>query len=125
MYVQLASSCLEVNIAERLQSSTFQTGKFNKHTSVSCKALQIGMALTIQICAHFLYLKIGHIAYLSAHGAFMGSRAAELKTLYQTSRREHLAGCAYDLAKTGITGEDANNIGTAGNPDYRLVLFGL
>lgn len=55
----------------------------------------------------------------------MGPWAAELETLNQTSRGQHLAGCAYDLSKADIAGKDADDMSASGNPDNRLVLFGI
>ena len=78
--VQLASSWLEVDIAERLKSAHFQLRKFDEQATISGEAFKVCMALPIQIRAHLLDLKIGHIAYAPAKSAFMGAWAAKLKT---------------------------------------------
>jgi len=79
------------------------------------------MALAIQIGAHLLDLKIGHITYPSAQSAFMRPGTAELKTLYQTSLWQHLPRCAYNLAQTHIPSVHADNMRAACNPDISLV----
>ena len=63
MDVQFAASSLEVNIAERLKPADFQFREFYKDTPIPREALKVGMALPIQIGAHLLDLKIGHVAY--------------------------------------------------------------
>ena len=55
----------------------------------------------------------------------MSPWAGELKTLYQTSGGEHLAGRAYDLSQARITGKNTDNVSAACNPDNGLVLFGI
>ena len=83
------------------------------------------MALAIQIGTHFLDLKIGHVAYAPAQGAFVGPRAAELESLNQASMRKQLAGRAYHLTETRILGKHANDVGAAGNPNKSFVLVSL
>jgi hypothetical protein len=122
--VQLGASCLEVNIAERLQPADFQFGEFYKQAAISRESLEVIVALQIQIGTHLLDLKIGHITYPAAQGAFMTARAAELKTLNQTPMREHLAGRAYNFTQTRIIGKNAGNVSASGNPDNRLVFLG-
>lgn len=125
MDVQLTFSCLEVDIAERLQSTHFQLREFGKYTAIACETFEVCMALPIQIRAHLFDLKICHIAYASAQCAFMSARAAELKALNQAARRKHLPGCADDFTKAHIADENADNMSTAGNPDGRLVFLGF
>ena len=55
----------------------------------------------------------------------MSPWAAELKTLYQTPRGQHLAGWAYNLSEACITGKNTDNVSAARNPDNGLVLFGI
>ncbi|GAI66958.1 unnamed protein product, partial [marine sediment metagenome] len=109
MDVQFSLSGLKVNIAERLELSDFQLREFYEHAPISRETLKVVMALSIQIRTHLLDLKIGHIIYTSAQSAFMGPWASELKTLNQTSRGQHLAGCAYDLSKADIADKDADD----------------
>jgi len=123
--VQLGLSGLEVNIAERLELTDFQLREFHEQASISRESLKVGMASPIQIRTHPLDLKIGHIIYTSAQSAFMGPWAAELETLNQTSRWQHLAGHANNLSKADIIGKDADNMSASGNPNNRLVLFGI
>jgi len=52
-------------------------------------------------------------------------RAAELKTLNQTARGQHLAGRAYDFGKTNITGKDTDHMSAPCNPDDSLVLISI
>lgn len=125
MDVQFSLSGLKVNIAKRLELSDFLLREFYEHAPISRETLKVAMALAIQIRTHLLDLKIGHIIYTSAQSAFMGPWASELKTLNQTSRGQHLAGCAYDLNKTDIADKDADDMSASGNPDNRLVLFGI
>lgn len=61
MDVQLTSSCLEVNIAKRLQPSDFQLRELDEHAAVPCEAVEVDIALPIQIRTHLLDLKIGHV----------------------------------------------------------------
>jgi hypothetical protein len=125
MYVQFAASSLEVNIAERLESADFQFREFYKHAPISREALKVGMALPIQTGTHLLDLKIGHVTYPSAQRALMSPWAGELKTLYQASRRQHLAWWAHNLGKARIIGKNTDNVSTACNPDNRLVLLSI
>ena len=125
MDVEFAASGLEINVAERLQIIDFQIREFNKHAAISSEPLKVDMALAIQIGTHLLDLKIGHIAYPPAQGAFVGPWAAELETLNQTSMWKQLAGRAYHLTETRIIGKHADNVGAAGNPDKGLVLVSL
>lgn len=123
--VQFSLSGLKVNIAKRLELSDFLLREFYEHAPISRETLKVAMALAIQIRTHLFDLKIGHIIYTSAQSAFMGPWALELKTLNQTSRGQHLPGCAYDLNKADIAGKDADDMSASGNPDNRLVLFGF
>jgi len=83
------------------------------------------MALTIQIGTHLLDLKVGHVTYASAQSAFVSPWAVELKTLYQTSRGQHLTGWAHNLGEAHITGKNTDNVSAACDPDNRLVSFGI
>jgi len=123
--VQLVASGLEVNVAERLKTADLKLWEFDKHAAVSSEALQINMALAIEIRAHLLHLEVGHVTYASAQSALMSPGAAELETLKQTPVRQQLTGGTDNLAKTRIACEDADNVCAAGNPDQSLVLFGL
>ncbi len=124
MDVQFGSSCLEVNIAERLQPADFQFRKFYKQAAIPRKSLEVGVALQIQIRTHLIDLKICHITYPAAQGAFVTARASELETLNQTSMRKHLAGRAYNFTEACIIGKNTDNMSAARNPDNRLVFFG-
>ena len=125
MDVQFSSSGFEVNVAERLKLIGFQLREFYKHAPISREALKISMALPVQIGTHLLDLEVSHIAYPFAQSAFMSPGAAELKTLNQTSRRQHLARRAYNLSEADIAGENADNMSAACDPDNRLVSFGI
>jgi hypothetical protein len=122
--MQFGLSCLKVNIAERLKTSNFQAGKFDKHAPIPSKPLKVNVTLPIQIGAHLLNLKIGHIAYPPAQSAFMRAWAVKLKTLNQTAPGKHLSWYTYNLAQTHIAGIYANNVCAACNPDIRLVFAG-
>ncbi len=91
MDVQFTSSCLEVNIAKRLQTTDFQLRKLDKNAPVPGETVEVDIALPIQIRTHLLDLKIGHIAESFAQRTLMRFRAAELKALKQTSMRQHLS----------------------------------
>ncbi len=125
MDVQFAAPSLEVNIAERLESADFQFREFYKHAPIPREALKVSMALPIQIRTHLLDLKIGHVAYPPSQSALMSPWAGELKTLYQASRGQHLAGRAYNLSEARISGKNTDNVSAACNPDNGLVLFGI
>lgn len=125
MYVQFGSPGLEVDVAEGLELADFQFREFHKHASVSGEAFKIGMALLVQIGTHFFDLKVGHITYAPAQGAFMSSWAAELKTFEQPTRRQHLARSTYDFGETDVAGKNADDVCAPGNPDNRLVFFGI
>jgi hypothetical protein len=121
MDVQFASSGLEVNIAERLKTPDFRIRKIDKNTAIAGETFEVGMALFIQIGAHPLDLKISHITYAPAKRAFVRTRAAKLKSLYQTPLRQHLTGRTYDLAETPRCRKHADNMRAPGNPDNRFV----
>ena len=123
--VQFSLSCLEVNIAERLQTLDFQTCEFDKHTPFSSKPLKVEMTLTIQIGTHLLNLKIGHIVHSSAQGAFMRPWTAKSKTLNQTSSWKHLPRRAYNFAQGHFARVHAYNMRAACNPDISFVFAGF
>lgn len=123
--VQLGSSCLEIDIAERLKPADFLLGEFNKDAAVLGESLDVGMALAIEIATHLLDLEIGHIAHALAQRALMTSRASELKSLDQPAMREHLARRAYDFRKTGVAGKNAYDMRAACDPDDSFVFFCL
>jgi hypothetical protein len=123
MDVQFGASRLEVNIAERLQPADFQFRELYEQAAISRESLKVVVALQIQIRTHLIDLKICHITYPAAQGAFMTARASELETLNQPSVRKQLAGCAYNFTKAGIVGENTDNVSAASNPDNRLVFF--
>ena len=123
--VQLLLSCLEVDIAERLQAAGFQRWEFDKHAAIAGEPLKVDMALPIQIRTHPLDLKVGHIIYPPAQGALVRPWAAELEALNQTSLRQRLTRRAYNLAEAHIARKHTDNVGAARNPDKRLVLFGF
>ena len=124
MDVQLGSSGLEVDIAERLKLIDFQFGELYEDAPVAGEAFEIGVALSIQTGTHLLDLEVGHVTYSPAQGAFVSPWAAELKTLDQAPRGQHLTGCAYNFCKTCIACEDADDMRTPRKPDGRLVLLG-
>ena len=125
MDVQLRSSGLEVDVAEGLKVADFHLGELDEDAAISRESLEVGVALPIEVGAHFLNLKIGHITYPGAQCALVGPGPAELESLYQAPVGEHLARGADDLAETDIVGEDADNVGAAGNPDKGFVLIRL
>ena len=122
--VQFIPSCLKVNVAERLQTLSFLLRVFDKYAATSRETLKVDVALTIQIRAHPLDLKIGHIIQPAAQSTFVRLRSTELKTLNQTSLRQRLTRSAYNLTQDYIAGKDAHNMSTAGNPDKRLIFLG-
>jgi hypothetical protein len=98
MDVQFGLSGLKVDVAEWLKTSDLQSRKFNEHTTVMGESFKVDMTLTIQVGAHLLNLKIGHIVYASAQRAFMRTLTMKLKTLNQSPAGKHLTRRAYDLA---------------------------
>jgi len=124
MDVQLTSSRLEVNIAKRLQTPDFQLRELNEHAAVPGEAVEVDIALPIQIRTHLLDLKIGHIIQPLAQSAFVRTWTTELKALNQAARGQHLARCTYNLSQARISGKNADNMSAACNPDNRLVFGG-
>ena len=83
--VQFSSSRFEVNIAKRLQTSGLQLRELDKDAAVPREAVEVDIALPIQIRAHLLDLKIRHIIQALAQGALVRAWAAELKPLNQAA----------------------------------------
>jgi len=125
VYVQFGPPCFEIDVAERLELAYFQLGEFYKYAAVAGEALEVGMALLVQIGTHFFDLEIGHVTYAPAQSAFVSSRAAELKAFEQSPRGQHLPGSADDLGKTDIAGEDTDDVRASRYPDDRFVLFSI
>jgi hypothetical protein len=125
VYVQLGPPGLEVNVAERLELADFQFREFDKHAAVAGETFEVGVALAVEVGTHFLDLKIGHVTNSPAQGAFVGPRAAELKTFEQSPRRQQLAGSAYDLGQADVAGKDTDDVRASRYPDNRFVLFSI
>lgn len=125
MYMQLGFAGLEIDIAERLKAADLHIREVHENPAITRETLQVRMALAIQIGAHPLNLEIGHIAHSLAQRAFMRTRAAELEPFDQASLRQHLAGRADHFAQADILPENADDVRAAGDPDKRLVFFGL
>jgi hypothetical protein len=96
--VQLVRLGFEIDIAERLKAGAFEFRKFDEDASCPCETFEVCLALHIETCRHFFDLKVGHIAYAFAQGAFVGFWAFELKTLNQAARGQKLIGNADNLA---------------------------
>lgn len=64
--MQFCFSGLEVNITKRLELTDFKIREVYEHTSVPGETLEVSVALPVQIRAHLLDLKIGHIIYTPA-----------------------------------------------------------
>lgn len=60
-----------IYITERLEASHLQLWKLDKYTPVMGKTFEVKMALTIQVGAHLLDLKVGHIADIGTQGAIV------------------------------------------------------
>ena len=88
MDVQFAAPRLEVDIAEWLQPLDLVFRELHEHTAIASEPLQVRVALPIQIGAHLLHLKIGHVAHTPAQRALMRPRTAELKPLHQPPMRK-------------------------------------
>ena len=123
MYMQFGSSCLEIDVAERLELAYFQFREFYEDAPVSRVAFEIGMTLPVQIRTHFLDLEIGHVTYAPAQSAFMSSRAAELEAFEQSAGRQHLAGSAYDFGEADVAGKNADDMCASCYPDDRFIFF--
>ena len=85
MDVQFSSSRFEVNIAKRLQTSGLQLRELDKDAAVPREAVEVDIALPIQIRDLLLDLKIRHIIQALAQGALVRAWAAELKPLNQAA----------------------------------------
>ncbi len=125
MDVKFGPPGLEVNIAERLKPADFKLRKLNKNAPIPREPLKVDMALPIQIGAHLLDLKVGHIADAPAQRALMAPRAAKLKTLNQSSVRKKLARRADNLGQKSVIGKNAHHVCAARHPDCRLVPVGI
>jgi len=125
MDVQLVASGLKVNIAEWLHAIDLQVWEFDEDAAIACEALEIGVALPIQVGAHLFNLEIGHVADAPAQGALVGAGTTELETLDQSSLRQQLTRGADNLAEADITGKNGHNVGTAGDPNNRFVFLSL
>ena len=115
----------KVYVAERFQPVNFQLWKLYEHAAITCEPFKVGVALLIQAGPHPLDLKIGHIIYPSAEGAFVTARTVELETLNQTTLWQRLIRHTHYFAKTNISGKNTNNVSAAGNPDKSLVFLSL
>lgn len=124
VYLQLASPSLEIYIAERLEAIDLKIGVLDKYAAIEGEAFKVKMTLAIQIRAHLLDLKISHIAYTPAEGAFVASRAAEIKSLNKAALRQHLRRRACYFGQAGIAAENAYDVSAARYPDVGLVLVG-
>lgn len=60
--VDFVAAGFEIDVAEWLQAAGGKFREGDEHTPIACKPVQVQMALAIKVCAHFLDLKIGHIA---------------------------------------------------------------
>ena len=101
---------LEIDIAEGLEPADRGFRKTDEHAPVAGESLQVQMTLTIEICAHLLDLKIGHITQSPAQSAFMISLTSELKTFYQASFRQQLAGNTDEFGKTKIASVNTDDM---------------
>ena len=69
MNVQLISPCLEVDIAERLQTVGFLLRELDKNAPALGKPSKVNIALAVKVGAHPLNLKIGHIIWAAVDRA--------------------------------------------------------
>jgi hypothetical protein len=83
--MQFSPSGFEIDVAERLEIADFQLREFDEHAAVSGEALEVRMALLVQVGTHLFDLEIGHVTYAPAQSAFVSSWAAELKAFEQSS----------------------------------------
>ena len=123
--VKFVPSCLEIDVAKRLEPVYRQFGEPYENAAIACEAFEVDVTFAVEICAHFLDLKIGHVTESATKGAFVVPVAAELESLDESSLGKHLSRNADQLCKTKIAGEDAHHMRTAGNPDNCFVLFCL
>ena len=121
--VKLGFSRLEIDVAEWLQAVYLKLGEPDEYAAVAAESLKVGEALPIHICAETFNLEVGHIADVFAERAFVRAGAVELKTLNQSSLRQHLGWRADDLGKGYVARESAHNVGAARDPNERLVLI--
>jgi hypothetical protein len=123
--VQLCFSRFEIDVAEGLQPVNLKLGEPDENAAVPAEPFEVGEALFVESGVETLDLKIGHIADAPAEGAFVRAWAAELESLDETSFGKGLSRGADNLGKARVIGENADNVGAAGNPDEGLVFFGF
>ncbi len=121
MNVKLGFSCLEIDVAERLQAVYLKLREPNENAAVATESLEVGEALPIQICAETLDLEVGHIADVFAECAFVGTGAVELEPFNQSALGQHLGGRADDLSQAYVAGENTHDMSAARDPDKRFV----
>ena len=100
--VQFTFSSFKIDIGERLQPADGLIREFHEYAAIAGEPLKVGMALAVQIRAHLLDLKIGHIAHAPAERAFVIALAAELEPLDKAALREHLVGRVDEFGEAHI-----------------------
>lgn len=123
--VELISSGLEVDVAERLQTADGQIRKTDEDAAIACETLKIDVALAVEVGAHLFDLEIGHVAHSAAERAFVVSLTVKAETFDEAPLRQTLAGHADEFREAKVFGENAYDVRTAGDPDDGFVLLRL
>ena len=125
MDMQLGFTGLEINVTEGLESVDYKLGEPDKHAAVTPESFEVGKALPVYAGTEAFDLKISHIADAFAESAFVRAGAAKLEPLDKPAFGQRLCGGAYDLGKSNIPGEYADDMRASRDPYQGLVFFGF
>ena len=100
--MQFIPACFKIDVAKRLQPTDRQIRERDKEAAIFCESFQIVMTLAVQIGAHLLDLKIGHITEAAAECTLVAALAAKLESLDQAAFGKKLAGRADQLCQANI-----------------------
>jgi len=108
--MQFITSCLEVDIAERLKAADGEFRKFYEYAAAAGEPFKVDMTLTIKIWTHLFDLKIRHITEASGKCAFVISLAGESESFNQAATRQKLRRRAYQFRKTKVICENTYHV---------------
>ena len=124
MDMQFIPACFKIDVAKRFQPTNGQIRKRDKEAAIFCKSFQVVMTLPVQIGAHLLDLKIGHITEAATERTLVSTLAAKLESLNQAAFGKKLARCTNQLCQANIALGQTDNMGTACGPNGRIIAFG-
>ena len=85
MDMQFIPTCFKIDVAKRLEPADRQIRERDKEAAVFCESFEVVMTLPVQIGAHLLDLKIGHITEAATERALVTALAAKLKSFDQAA----------------------------------------